>query len=160
MQITILILIVVNLLRDAPEGNPLNVPLRNTAEVTASQGLALFISLISQRDFMTTLDLTNVVYHTKAVRNAFPQATRVRWIFSNSCRFAEAVLSVAVSFVLIVQSTEVLPLFFNFTALYFISELDNIGFRLAIKGYVTEGVEQTAKQYKYADKIYGRRQAT
>lgn len=36
----------------------------------------------------------------------------------------------------IVQSTDVLDLFLNFTAVQFVSELDNVGYYIANKGYM------------------------
>eukprot|EP00978_Attheya_sp_CCMP212_P037983 scaffold183906_cov55-Attheya_sp.AAC.1 len=146
LQVAILVLISINVLLDAPDGNPLNVPVGTRVDVIAAQVLALFVSLITQSDFLATFDLINVKYDD-TVLSLFEQASRTKWIVSNICRFFVGVLSIAISFILIVQSTTVIELFFNFAAVQFVSELDNIAFHLAYKGYMVIGdLEQTTRK--------------
>eukprot|EP00978_Attheya_sp_CCMP212_P039974 scaffold213285_cov50-Attheya_sp.AAC.2 len=145
LQVAILVLIGVNILNNAPDGNPLNVPVGTSRDVVAAQVLALFVSLIMQSDFLATFDLINVMY-TNTVLPLFKGATHTKWIISNTCRFAVGLLSIVISFILIIQSTTVIQLFFNFAAVQFVSELDNVAFELAYKGYVMFGdLEQTTR---------------
>eukprot|EP00978_Attheya_sp_CCMP212_P016980 scaffold44917_cov89-Attheya_sp.AAC.2 len=146
LQVAILVLISINVLLDAPDGNPLNVPVGTSLDVVWAQVLALFVSLITQSDFMATFDLVNFKYDD-TVLSLFEGATHTKWIFSNICRFFVGVLSIAISFILIVQSTTVIELFFNFAAVQFVSELDNIAFHLAYKGYMVIGdLEKTTRK--------------
>eukprot|EP00550_Attheya_septentrionalis_P006338 CAMPEP_0198280448 /NCGR_PEP_ID=MMETSP1449-20131203/520_1 /TAXON_ID=420275 /ORGANISM="Attheya septentrionalis, Strain CCMP2084" /LENGTH=288 /DNA_ID=CAMNT_0043975801 /DNA_START=313 /DNA_END=1176 /DNA_ORIENTATION=+ len=124
LQVAILVLIAVNITKNAPDGNPLNVPVGTSLDVVWAQVLALFVSLITQSDFMATFDLINTKYDDTAVLSLFEGATHTKWIVSNICRFVVGVLSIFISFILIVQSTTVIELFFNFAAVQFVSELD------------------------------------
>eukprot|EP00978_Attheya_sp_CCMP212_P022143 scaffold65722_cov55-Attheya_sp.AAC.1 len=136
----------VNILKNAPGGNPLNVPVGTSLDVIAAHVLALFVSLITQSDFQATFDLINVKYDD-SVLSLFEGETRIKWILSNICRFFVGVLSIAISFILIVQSTTVIKLFFNFAAVQFVSVLDNIAFQLAYRGYMVIGdLEQTTRK--------------
>eukprot|EP00978_Attheya_sp_CCMP212_P002970 scaffold6079_cov66-Attheya_sp.AAC.3 len=146
LQVTILVLIGVNILKNAPDGNPLNVPVGTSLDVVWAQVLALLVSLITQSDFMATFDLINFKYDD-IVLSLFEGATHTKWIVSNICRFTIGVLSIGISFILIVQSTTVIELFFNFAAVQFVSELDNIAFQLAYKGYMAIGdLEQATRK--------------
>eukprot|EP00978_Attheya_sp_CCMP212_P045430 scaffold346263_cov24-Attheya_sp.AAC.1 len=146
LQVAILVLIAINVLLDAPDGNPLNVPVGTRLDVIVGQVLALFVSLITQSDFLATFDLINVKYDA-TVLSLFEGATRTKWIVSNICRFLVGVLSIAISFILIVQSTKVIDLFFNFAAVQFVSDLDNIAFQLAYRGYMVIGdLEETTRK--------------
>eukprot|EP00978_Attheya_sp_CCMP212_P038522 scaffold191813_cov45-Attheya_sp.AAC.1 len=146
LQVAILVLISINILKNAPGGNLLDVPVGTSLDVVTAQALALFVSLITQSDFLATFDLINVKYDD-GVLSLFEGATRTKWIFSNICRFFVGVLSIAISFILIVQSTTVIDLFLNFAAVQFVSELDNVAFQLAYKGYMVIGdLEETTRK--------------
>eukprot|EP00978_Attheya_sp_CCMP212_P000606 scaffold1173_cov37-Attheya_sp.AAC.5 len=133
LQVTILVLISVNILKNAPAGNRLNFPFGTSLDVVLAQASALFVSLIMQSSFLATFDLVNVKYDDN-VLSLFKGATRTKWIVSNIFRSFIGVLSVAISFILIVQITTVIDLFLNFAAVQFVSELDNIAFHLAYRG--------------------------
>jgi hypothetical protein len=145
LQLGIHFLILYNLLRDAPEKNPLKVPLSVENDVIAAQLFALLVSVISQEDMLTSLNMIRVGYNTDVLDN-FPAATRVKWVLSNVFRFSEGILSIAVSFIFIVQSTEVLELFLNFAAMQFVSMLDNIGFQLAHDGYIFGSLQSVTRK--------------
>mmetsp|Transcript_1498 Transcript_1498/g.2990 ORF Transcript_1498/g.2990 Transcript_1498/m.2990 type:complete len:644 (-) Transcript_1498:1480-3411(-) len=147
LQMGIHFLILYNLLRDAPEGNPLKVPLRVENDVVAAQCFALLVSLVAQEDVITTLNNIPVGYNHD-ILNTFGSATRIRWVISDFMRLLEGILSIMVSFIFIVQSTEVLELFANFAAMQFVSMLDNIGFSLAHYGYITNGLVRVASDVK------------
>eukprot|EP00978_Attheya_sp_CCMP212_P030218 scaffold110333_cov57-Attheya_sp.AAC.1 len=124
LQVAILSLIGVNIVKNAPDGNPLNVPVGTSGAMVGAQVLALFVSVIAQTDFMATFDLINVKYDD-TVLSLFEGATRTKWI-----------------------SITVIELFFNFASVQFVSELNNIGFQLAYKGYLVIGdLEQTTRTF-------------
>eukprot|EP00978_Attheya_sp_CCMP212_P009425 scaffold22307_cov29-Attheya_sp.AAC.4 len=146
LQVAILVLISVNILKYAPDGNPLNVPVGTSLDMVAAQVLALFVLLITQSDFLATFDLINVKYDN-SVLSLFEGATCTKWIISNICRFFVSILFIAISFISIVLSTTVIELFFNFAAVQFVSELDNIAFQLTYRGYIVIGdLEETTRK--------------
>ena len=58
-------------------------------------------------------------------------------------------LGILVAFVFIVQSEDVLNLFLDFSAVQFVSELDNVGYYIADKGYISfSGVEELTESMK------------
>mmetsp|Transcript_24838 Transcript_24838/g.37515 ORF Transcript_24838/g.37515 Transcript_24838/m.37515 type:complete len:651 (-) Transcript_24838:86-2038(-) len=144
-QMAILYLIGWNLLKDAPEGNPLKVPIRTSTEVTIAQSLALFVSFITQQDVITTIDMLRLGYDHD-VKEVFKAATRTKWIMANICRFVEGLVTIGISFIFIIQSTDVLELFLNFAAVQFVSELDDVGFEIAHRGYISGGLERMTKK--------------
>lgn len=145
LQVTILGLISWNLLKDAPDGNPLSVPMRTSLEVTIAQAIALFVSFITQPDVITTLDMIQLGYNHD-VKKVFKAACRIKWVIANMCRFFEGILSIVISFIFIIQSTDVLELFLNFAAVQFVSALDDVGFELANTGYVVGGVQEITEK--------------
>eukprot|EP00978_Attheya_sp_CCMP212_P006212 scaffold14035_cov55-Attheya_sp.AAC.3 len=158
LQVAILSLILVSIRKNAPDGNPLDVPVGMIWFLTAAQVCALFISLITQSNFMATLDLINVKYDD-IILALFEEATREKWIVSIIVRFIVGVYSIGITFILIVQSRTIIELFFNFAAVHFVSELGNIGFQLVYRGYIVIGdLEQTAR--KLIDHVKFRRRKT
>ncbi len=136
LQMAILILALYNILRDAdPDKNKLHIPPYTNTEVQLSQCIALLIALFTSDDVITSLDALLVRYDND-VRLENKGATKSKWIFSHLCRFLEGLLGIVVAFFFIVQATDVLDLFLDFLAVQFVSELDNVGFYLAKKGYL------------------------
>jgi len=59
-------------------------------------------------------------------------------------------LTIVVSFLFIVTSTSVLDIFKDFAAVAFISNLDNLAFQLAKRGFITKSVQKDAKKVETA----------
>ena len=99
-------------------------------------------------DVVASLDVFLVNYD-KDIQGKLPGATFVKWILSNLFRFLEGMLGILVAFVFIVQSEDVLYLFLDFSAVQFVSELDNVGYHIADKGYISfSGVEELTESMK------------
>jgi len=75
--------------------------------------------------------------------SSFPAGARFR--FANVLRLIEGCLAVATSFILIVQSRDVIELFMNFAALEFVVNLDNLAFALAEHGLISDTLQDAAR---------------
>lgn len=154
IQLTILILAMVNLLKDAPPGNQLNVPPFVTGEVAFAQFLALIVSILTNRDIVTGLGHDQF---NDEVLATFTDASYRKWVLSHVLRFIEGFLGIVVAFLFIVQSTDVLDLFLNFAVIQFVSELDDVGFYLASKGFVpSKSIQHMASDIKLLNLDYNR----
>jgi len=82
----------------------------------------------------------NVVIGVSGPKSTF------RWIIRigapNLMKLSQGLLVVFVSFVIIVQSDNIIDLLKDFTALMVLSETDNITFNLAVYEYLGEGLKQ------------------
>ncbi len=136
LQLSILILSMVNILKDAdPDANKLMIPPYTELEINFAQFIAILISVMVSNDVVQSLDVLLIEYDTGIVIT-FHDASYFKWALSNICRFIEGFLGIVVAFIFIVQATNVLDLFLNFLAVQFVSELDNVAFYLADKGYL------------------------
>ena len=133
LQLSILILAMTGLLKDADHGNPLHIPLHTEVDVLIAQFAALLVSVFTAKDIIHALDVFQVQY-SESVKDVFPNATRQKWYLSHFLRLTEGCLGILVAFFFIVQSTDVLDLFLDFAVVQFVSELDDIAFFFAEKG--------------------------
>eukprot|EP00571_Detonula_confervacea_P012768 CAMPEP_0172300086 /NCGR_PEP_ID=MMETSP1058-20130122/2260_1 /TAXON_ID=83371 /ORGANISM="Detonula confervacea, Strain CCMP 353" /LENGTH=1224 /DNA_ID=CAMNT_0013009771 /DNA_START=28 /DNA_END=3702 /DNA_ORIENTATION=+ len=74
---------------------------------------------------------------------SFP--TGLRFKFANVLRLIEGCLAVAASFILIVQSDDIIQMFMNFAALEFVVNLDNLAFALAEHGLISDRLQDAAR---------------
>ena len=86
-------------------------------------------------DVVDSLEVFLIKYN-ETILHDYPDATRTKWILSNFLRFIEGIAGIAVAMVFIVQATDVLDLFLDFTAVLFVSDLDNVAYYIANKGYI------------------------
>ena len=115
--------------------------------VYMAQAFSICISVMSQRNFITSLQDLFGDFPTVILQTA-PFASRRKWICSNLARFLDGVLAIIVSFILIVQSSDVLELFMNFAALAFIQEISSIAFLLVNHGYIFESLQKDTEDVK------------
>ena len=122
--------------------------LPSTKFLDVAQSFAILISVFVSDDVVASLDFFLVNYD-KDIQGKLPGATFVKWILSNLFRFLEGMLGILVAFIFIVQSEDVLTLFLDFSAVQFVSELDNVGYHIADKGYISfYGVEELTESMK------------
>eukprot|EP00957_Ditylum_brightwellii_P090783 6913321-Ditylum_brightwellii.AAC.1 len=84
----VIILIIYDLLSDAPEGNDLKIPPGASEAVITAQFLALLITVLTQDDVITALEMADHGYH-KGIMESCPSATYTKFIFANFARFSE-----------------------------------------------------------------------
>lgn len=124
--------------------NPVGVPVMVDGAVRAGQLIATIITVITSSDLLTSLDIFYIPYD-KTVEKTFEHASAKRWYFSNICRLVCDLLVVAISFIIIVQSSNNLSLFSNFAAVSFVSGLDEAAFALFFAGFGTRGTARLSK---------------
>lgn len=87
------------------------------------QFLALFIAATSQDDVITAVFLMLGGYN-RSLRNVFGEGpTKAKWTFTIVCLFVNGWLGLIASMILIINSSEVVTLLLNFTAVEFVSLL-------------------------------------
>ncbi len=102
-----------------------DTPRRNTTLVLIGQYTALVISFLVEDAIWESLLQCFIGFDDK-LRNQ--GISFIWWLISNLMRFFEGMVSICVIFVLIVTSNDIVSLFKDFTAMTFISSLDNIFF--------------------------------
>jgi len=153
VQISILALTLVNLLLNGTKENPLNIPPYTQMEEISAQGVAILVSVFLNRDVTNSFYMFQVAYNDD-IRNILPSAKKWKFVLANALRFIEGLLSLLVTFLLIVATTDVLDIFFNFTALQFVSELDDIGFYIADMGYLFFNIQDMTRAAKNVQMEY------
>jgi hypothetical protein len=133
---------------------PYNVPIRAPLEVTLAQGIAILLVLASQTDLLSS------VYTLSTLRHKFDHVpwdsligeegnrTLRQWntriMFPNVIKFIEGATIIFASFVVIIQSRDIIDLLKDFAAVLIISQADNIMFNLASGGYLGEHLSTRA----------------
>jgi hypothetical protein len=133
-QITIYSLLTKQLINRSSE-NPLGIPENVETIVRVTQFLAIFIAVLTQEDLRTSLEQVNEGYSTERIGKEFGEATRGKWWFATACRFLQGALGLIVTFFLIVTVDNIFELLLNFTAMEFVSNLDDVAFFSAGTGY-------------------------
>ena len=147
IQLLILILFIVNLLKDSMEGNLFVVPVMTGVEVQIGQLIALIVTVMTADDVTRSLDVFHVHYD-QDIEKHFPHASRKKWYLTRLMRSSEGLLVVVVSFIFIVQSSANLDLFLNFAAVTFVGDLDNIAFDIADHGYSLFDLKRVTDEIK------------
>ena len=75
-----------------------------------------------------------------------PDATKFKWALSIVLRATEGLFGLFVAFMLIMQSAKVLDLLLNFTAMEFVSVLDDVVFLMLREGYFGSRMMEQAKK--------------
>ncbi len=123
------------------EENLFSVPAGVSMPLTLSQGISIFFLIMVQDGLwgaaMIFLDGFDPNLRKEGI-------IRTAWYFGNSLRFIEGICMTAVTFFLIVRSSNVVTLFKEFTAMMFITSLDDTVFVLGEKGYLTKSIRDTA----------------
>ena len=111
--------------------NKLNVPVNVNDNLLVLQFLALVITCFGQTDIRQSLEVLYYGYDKKAMEDAFSNNSFGKWLVSLFIRFSLGILSVTVTFILIVTEDNARDLLLNFTAMEFVSYLDDIAFLLS-----------------------------
>ena len=135
LETTLFLLIVIKLQTNDPT-NPLGFPASVDWTVIITQFFALLITVCTQDDVTSALTMIYEGYHGDSMVDAFPLATFWRWLATVGLLMSCGILGLAVTFLLIVTSRDVVELLLNFTAIEFISLLDNGTFLLAQEGFL------------------------
>jgi hypothetical protein len=125
--------------------NPFNIPTNVESTVRATQVLAIIIAIVTQDDVKKVILILRDGYDADVFQGTFgPDATKFKWVFSLVLRASEGLIGLFVTFMLIMQSKTVLDLLLNFSAMEFVSLLDDGAFLMLREGYFGIGMMKQA----------------
>jgi hypothetical protein len=125
--------------------NPFNIPTNVESTVRATQVLAIFIAIVTQDDVKKVILILRDGYDADVFQGTFgPNATKFKWVLSLVLRAAVGLVGLFVAFMLIMQSKTVLDLLLNFSAMEFVSLLDDGAFLMLREGYFGIGMMKQA----------------
>jgi hypothetical protein len=135
-----------------------NVPFKVDNVVRVGQFLSLILCLATQSDILSSIQTIvalgkgsewDIVIGEEGNKRVVLYLCRV--FTPNLMKLMQGILVMFVSFVIIVQSDNIIDLLKDFTALMVLSETDNILFHLADLGYLGEELQKEAKRAKEND---------
>ena len=129
------------------------VPVKVPKTVTAGQFFAVILSVLAQTDNFTAIN-SLIVFRKRSRwkhvlvdegddvndRNFSMWLTRI--FLPNFLKIIQGCLVLLTSFTIIVTSTDLIDLLKDFTALYFVSEIDNILFTVAAQGFLGRDLKE------------------
>jgi len=146
-QIAIFSLVSVDVIDLSNSRNPFNIPTNVESTVRATQVLAIIIAIVAQDDVKKVILILRDGYDVDVFQGTFGHdATKFKWVFSLVLRAAEGLVGLFVTFMLIMQSKTVLDLLLNFSAMEFVSLLDDGAFSMLREGYFGVGMMKVATQ--------------
>lgn len=147
-QVTFLVLIIVNIVdptyssTESGDGSHKFIPGDVEIPVKIAQYLAIaafvFFADLTINDVIVSIDMLPLL----SKKN--PEDKVVCMFVSSFLRFVSGTLAVGVSFLLIITGPDVKEIVLNFTAINFISSLDDLAFDLAVKGHYGIKLKQAA----------------
>ena len=124
--------------------NPIEVPGGTKIGITIAQLIALLISSFSQDEIRASLNVLQIGYHQHKVQVISSVATKSKWYLSAIIRLLLGIFNLAITFILVVNSSTVRDVMLNFAAVTFVSELDNGTYELAKWGYLGKEAKHKA----------------
>ena len=115
--------------------NRLKLPVNVEIPVRIAECFAIMVAIITQDEVGTAVVLIREGFDEDLVE-AFPGATKAKWVWSIALRAFEGLFGLLLTCLLIMQSTTVLDLLLNFLAMEFVSKLDDVVFVLAREGFL------------------------
>ncbi|CAJ1945940.1 unnamed protein product [Cylindrotheca closterium] len=135
LQFVLLFLLLANQ-TDFQSDNPLQLPENVEISVRVSQVLLMVIAMFQQDDLLvgieTLVEGPPLVFLGK---EKFKHLSRIQWNISCLIRMATGILGLLAAFILSIQSSTVFDVVLNVLGVEFVSNLDNVAFDLACKGY-------------------------
>ncbi len=110
--------------------NPLSVAVGVTAVVKTAQYLALLVGSIMEEEIPESLYMLRMISRTTLTK-ADSNFLYRRFVICAMLRIVMGYLFIVNMFVVVVQATRVIDIFFNVLALQFLQQVDDIAFRLA-----------------------------
>ncbi len=125
--------------------NVLKLPANVETLVRTAEALAGVVAVITQDDTRKAVNLLREGFN-QDLQDAFPGITKTKWGLSIFLRFFEGAFGMFLTFLLIMQSTTVVDLLLNFTAMEFVSQLDDVVFVLTKEGFFGRYLKKEAKK--------------
>lgn len=124
IQMVTFCLVLFNLI-DFGSDNPLNIPADVVLPVRCTQLVALIIAVATQEDVRVAFSQFYDGYSDEMFE-PFGTVKFGGWLFSSICRLVEGFFGLIATFVLIMTGESVVEILMNFTALEFVSQLDEV----------------------------------
>ncbi len=161
-QITLGLMIAMNQIIEGAGSSVFNIPFRVDPVVRVGQALTVILCLSTQSDIFSAIQYFIVLRRGSNWREMIhlegesssqtSSCLTTSWLmmiaFPNSLKLIQGFLVLFISFVIIVQSDNIISLLKDFTALMVLSETDNILFQLADMGYLGEYLQNKASEVK------------
>jgi len=135
--------------------NPFGIPADVDTTVRIVQFISLVVAVITQDDIRSAINLAYESYDSEAgLTKAFRGASKEKWAFSIFCRFVAGALGIFVTFLLVMTQDDSVELLLNFTAMEFVSKLDDVAFFVARQGFGGQANQDAARimERKYRTK--------
>ncbi|CAJ1933014.1 unnamed protein product [Cylindrotheca closterium] len=132
--------------------NPLKIPVNVDPFTRTSELIAVVITVYTQNNIFQGLDL--FVQNFKYIREV-PGVTVYKYYLAALTQVNVGIFGIFVTFLIIMQSEEVVDLLLNFTAMEFVASLDDAAFVLAWRGFFGRAMKDTASvvaEVKYTPK--------
>jgi hypothetical protein len=126
-------------------GNPLQVPPMVDTLVTIAQAIALYLAVPFQADLIESVIKLHQGFYPE-VYVIRPEANFVSWLLSSLLQLTAGLLLLSTIFVLTMQSDNVVGIMLNFAALHFMAEIDDIGFSIANKGFLSTQLQKQTEE--------------
>jgi len=171
LQITLGILVIMDQMESEFGGTAVGIPIRGTPSLFVAKTLAIVLSVLTQTDFLMSFRNILILWKKdswKKLKYDATQNTNINdnndnkknflwWIYifiPNVLKGTQGLLILSASFVLIMQSENTVDLLKDYSALFVISEVDNLLFNVADMGYVgsiLSGKADTVKDLKFEE---------
>ncbi len=146
-QMVLIFMIGSDQIQESVKSSDFNVPFKVDTIVRAGQLFTIVFALATQNDITTSVRFLVMFWkdphwHRTVLKReeGSPPPTTTEWVIhillSNILKLIQGLLVMLITFVVIVQSDNIIDLLKDFTALMVLSETDNIFFSLAANGYL------------------------
>ncbi len=142
-QMVLLLMIGADQLQESINSSAFNVPFKIDPVVRTGQIFAIIFALATQNDVISSIRFLVMFWkgaHWDGGEGVPLAPTAEQWftriLLPNLLKFTQGMLVICATFVVIVQSDNIIELLKEFTALMVLSEIDNIFFGLATNGYL------------------------
>ncbi len=126
--------------------NPYDFPFNVSSSVRIAEVMAIFISIITQQDMRKAICLYRDGFDKCGLNQVFLGATLWKWRLSIVFRASEGLLGLIITFLLVMQSNSVRDLLLNFSAIEFVTMLDDVVFALASEGFLGRLLKKETKR--------------
>lgn len=126
--------------------NTTSIPPGVTVLVRVCQVIAIIVAFLVEYDMLHALRAVIYRHGFREMKNTFDGFDPMKFYLANALMGMQGLLGKFVAFFLIIFSDNVFDLLLNFTAIMFVSELDEILFYLSGAGYVGKKAQLLAKR--------------
>ncbi|CAJ1934567.1 unnamed protein product [Cylindrotheca closterium] len=142
-QSGLLILALLDLIEFNDTNNPLRVPTDVSLEVRITSVMCLILAIPLFWDLMDSIERLQQGAPPSGLDHAPPGASSAKYYFAFSLQLIVGILYQIAMFILVVTPSSVVEMFLNFAALEFITEVDEIAFALAVRGYLSSTMKDS-----------------